>query len=95
MDSDLSELSASDINDTSSNASFGDSDESSRSSNFATRWPETHANTYQFIRDAELDTKKFQPIPRNTPRNNAPAVSPQRILRTVSFLIISYTPLHF
>ena len=60
MDSDLSELSASDINDTSSNASFGDSDESSRSSNFATRWPETHANTYQFIRDAELDTKKFQ-----------------------------------
>ena len=60
MDSDLSELSASDINDASSNASFGDSEESSRSSNFATRWPETHANTYQFIRDAELDTKKFQ-----------------------------------
>lgn len=60
MNSSLSELSAGDINDLSSNISIGESNDSSHSSNFISMWPETHANTYQFLRDAELDAKRYQ-----------------------------------
>ena len=55
-----SEVTAEYFNDIASNISFSDSDDSSNSANFVRLWPETHAFTYQFLRDAELDRKKYQ-----------------------------------
>ena len=37
-----------------------DSEDSSNSANFSRLWPESHQETVQFIRDTELDIKKFQ-----------------------------------
>jgi chromosome segregation ATPase len=57
MDSDHSELSASEFLSAGSGA---ESHASSHSSNFAATWPETHVQTWRFLQDAQLATRKFQ-----------------------------------
>jgi chromosome segregation ATPase len=57
MDLDRSELSGSDFL---SGASISESHDSSHSSNFVATWPDTHAQTYRFLQEAQLETKKAQ-----------------------------------
>jgi chromosome segregation ATPase len=54
MDSELSDT------DFLSGASNPESHESSHSDNFVRTWPDTHAQTYRVLQDAQLDTKKAQ-----------------------------------
>jgi hypothetical protein len=57
MDSERSELTDDDFL---SGASVSESHESSHSSNFIATWPETHAQTYRYLQDAQLETKRAQ-----------------------------------
>lgn len=57
---DRSEVSAVDLGGAGLDLSLADMHDSSHSSSMLDVWPETHANTVRFMKDAELDMKKFQ-----------------------------------
>ncbi|KAK8884092.1 hypothetical protein M9Y10_043197 [Tritrichomonas musculus] len=56
-------------------------DDSSNSENFAKTWPDTHQDTFQFVKDTQIDVKKHQ-LERNEAEMQADIVEQESTLQT-------------